>query len=224
MAVTYTTSAKVAAYLQRTAFDGSSVPTSTQVEDFIYRAESRIDLHTHSAWRSTTVTEETTWLVTNQLGLLPFGYPYIQLAHRPIKALSNGSGDKLEIWNGSNWIDWVDPANGKTEGRADDYWMDEPNGRIYILQGFPVVTYQVGVRATYRYGFSSVPEWVEDLATKMAALDILRADFRSYTASESTMELEQLGEFTRRLEEEIKEKMDPKSWLMRQHQPPPLQI
>lgn len=58
MVVTYTTAAKVAAYLQRSAFSASTTPTDTTVEMFINWAESEIERKTNQAFQAVTVTNE----------------------------------------------------------------------------------------------------------------------------------------------------------------------
>ena len=172
MTVTYTTAAKVAEYLQRTAFSGSTTPTSTVVEKYINYAESEIERTTGTAYQKVTVTEEIHRLRHKSRRHRPLRPPYFQLDYRPVVDFVEDT-DYLYVWNGSSWVDWIAT---KTEGRGDDYWVDYSEGTVHLMRGYPVVNWEDNIKITYRYGHSSVPGWVEELATMMAALRVLEAD------------------------------------------------
>ena len=164
--VTYTTAAKVAELLQIPAFSGSTTPTATQVESFITRKESLIEGDSGHAWQTLTVTKE----YVEPTGNYEYGTGIrFDLAHRSLTTFASGT-DKIEVWDGSNWVDWVAT---KSQGRGDDFWVDEVNGVVYLMTRSTV--YRKGVRITYRYGEASVPGNIEELATKMAAIDVLIA-------------------------------------------------
>lgn len=162
----YTDSTKVAELLQIPAFDGTTTPTSTVVETIITRKEDKIDSKTGHAWRTVTVTDE--YIDPTSIYVYGTGIR-LDLSHRQITQFASGT-DKLEIWNGNEWLDYV--AN-KTEGRNSDYWIDYTNGVIYITNRSSV--YAHGIRVTYRYGESVVSGTVEEACTKMAAIDVLAA-------------------------------------------------
>jgi hypothetical protein len=167
MAVTYTTAAKVWAYLQRPdALGETSRPVQTTVEMFINWAEGEIERVTGGAWRTLTVTNEyhTLNMDTDD--------PSVQLEYRDITTFASGT-DKLEVFNGSTYVEWVAT---KTEGRASDYWVDYTNGIVYLHAGYPLSVYENGIRVTYRYGKSAVEYDIEQLATIMAAMRVLEAD------------------------------------------------
>lgn len=162
MAVTYTTAAKVQAELQmEAAFSDATLPTTAQVERFINQFETWIDNQTNHAWRTVSVAEEYHDIIQkyNEFDGV------IKLSHRKITTLASGT-DKLEIWNGSEWEEYV--AN-KTEGRGDDYWVDKTNGLIYI---HAVSYFDNSARVTYRYGEGSVPFDIELLCTMCVARKI----------------------------------------------------
>ncbi len=89
--------------------------------------------------------------------------------------------DKLEVWNGSSYSDWLDD---KTEGRANDYWMDEEQGVLYLRYYFPYFT-KKAVRMTYRYGESSVPNDILKATALIAAIKVLESDDRSSVMAET---------------------------------------
>lgn len=166
MVVTYTTAAKVASLLQVNTFDGLSTPTLTEVEQIINRKEDYIDKRTGHAWRERAILEE----YVNPTDYNRFGNGVrFDLKHRKIKEFDTLENDKIEVWNGNEWIDYVAT---KTEGRNDDYWVDYINGIVYIRKrsGF----FEHGIRITYRYGEDLVDGTIEDIATKLVMIDILR--------------------------------------------------
>ena len=172
MTVTYTTSDKVAEYLQRTDFSASTIPSNTVVETYINRAESEIERVTGTAYRAVTVTDEIHRLRHKSRRHRPLRPPFVQLDFRPVRTFVSGT-DYMYVWNGSEDIEWI---STKTEGRASDYWVDYQEGTVNLMRGYPVVNWEDNVKFTYRYGHSSVPGWVEELATMMAALKVLQTD------------------------------------------------
>jgi len=232
--VVYCTAADVAAYLQIDPFTDSpaTVPTLSQVNDLILRAQDDIDRQFNHAWRQ--------WKVTGEYHrVYPLEYRYslivsqprIELNHREIVPLSSAAGDKLEIYLGTTdnqgWQDWLDPANGKVESRSGgDFWVDYENGFIYFNRYFFWWQYVKGVRVTYRFGGqltaypSGVPYWVKDLTVKMAAIEILR-NFKQYTFT--GMDQARPGVSAEALErsvkEEIAERKKEDSWLVRKRRP-----
>lgn len=165
MVATYCTTAQVAEILQIANFDGSSIPTSTTVTNYIERAEAKIESQTGHAWKSITVTNE--YLMPSSFYKYGTGIKF-KLEHRSIKTLSSGSGDKLEVWNGNEWEDYLVT---KTEGRNNDYWVNETEGVVYIIGTHTI--YPDGVRITYRYGESSVSASIEECAVLMTAIMVL---------------------------------------------------
>ena len=175
---TYTTAAKVASLLRlinpttqaRKVFDTTTDPTLAEVNNFIFEAEDVIDKDTNHAWRPVTVTNE-----YHNVGRLYTGFYRrelpIKLKHRSIRTFTSGT-DKIEHWDGSNWVDLVLASNGYTEGRAQDYWVDYTSGIVYFISLKPYYA-EKGVRFTYRYGEASVPYDIQECATKFAACKIL---------------------------------------------------
>lgn len=147
-------------------FSNRSHPTKTTVEQFINEAEDHIDDQTHHGWRAKTITDEyhdikaryVTWT----------GIP-IKLRHRSIRTFDTNEGDKLEIWNGNEWLDWI--AN-KTEGRSNEFWINQSQGMLYIRMWY--IPFRLdAIRITYRYGESTIPNDIKRCATLMAAADVL---------------------------------------------------
>ena len=209
--MTYTTSDKVAGYLQRDVFSTSTIPTKATVDNFISWSEGEIERITLTAWRSIQITEEYHSMRMRRKYRSVWSEPFVRLDHCPVIAL-DGATDKIEVWNGSSWVDYV---ASKTEGRGDDFWVNYEDGVIYFKRGMPIIPYHQGVKATYRYGFSSVKGWVEELATMMAGLQVCRFDKHSMVAGGggSALDKEAINASIGRLEEEIKRRLDEKKWV-----------
>lgn len=191
MAVVYCTSANIFSFLQlaansdptfsgKTDFDANTKPTQTEVEEWINESEDEIDRSTMHAWRSVTVTKEQHHIKapSYQLG----DGSTIKLLHRNIKTLTSGT-DLLEIWDGSNYVDYV--AN-KTEGRNKDYWVNEQDGMIFVKTYPAYLPRTFGARVTYRYGETTVPGDIKRACILLTAIHMLQSEDRSVLLPEGT--------------------------------------
>jgi len=147
------------------------LPDST-VSDIIERKQDYIDSEINHAYRTVKVTNEMYDIGTNVYDVNLGGTP-IYLKHRKIKTFSHSDGDKLEVWNGSTYEDYL---TTKTEGRADDFWVDYEQGISY-LQTYPYNNPDLSrLRLTYRYGETNVKKDIQDACIKLTAIDILMTD------------------------------------------------
>jgi hypothetical protein len=174
--VQYTNPYKIFQFMAlKKPFDSSSKPTDLSVEDMIRRAEDRIDYRTKKSWRFNAVTEQTDPVYVD------FSRTGMFLRNRNFYRIYS-----VEIWNGSAW-------NTLTEGRNADYQVDYNLGMIYLtrlyimpatfgLSGrftqYNIGEYKNAIQVDYVYGRNSETDRefyvVEDLATKMVAVDLLR--------------------------------------------------
>jgi hypothetical protein len=169
---TYTTTTKVASFLGFPDFDTNTKPTAAEVTQFIYRAQDYLDMRTGHAWRERTITRE----YHDYQGIYKDGFLKVKLNHKAIKTLSSAT-DSIEVWDGTQWLNWLSVGAGKTESRASDYWVDYDNGVLFIkYYGSNIDSF---MRITYRYGDSSIPYDIEDAATMYAAIDALLATQRT---------------------------------------------
>ena len=177
----YTTVAKVAAQLRlidqstqaRLAFTADTDPTLSEVERYIMESMDYIDRRTHHAWRETQVTDEYYDMLSCVRTFRRRDIP-LHLKHRQINTMVSET-DKIELWDGGEWKDLILTANGYTEGRGDDYWIDYEQGVIYFVGERPYYNLK-GVRMSYKYGDSSVPGDIEEAATKQACINILETN------------------------------------------------
>jgi hypothetical protein len=174
--VFYSTPTKVYQLLNlKKDFEYNTSPSDLTVEDMIKRAEDRIDYRTRKSWKFNAITEDTspTLVDYNRYGFF--------LRHRNFKKVYS-----VSLWNGGSFA-------ALTEGRNNDYFVNYDLGMIYLTRLFLLPAaygmtgryfhfgfgeYKNSVRVDYVYGRD--PEVytefyiVEDIATKMAACDVLR--------------------------------------------------
>ncbi len=186
MAVTYAQATDVQRIIQGPTFSGSTTPTTTQVEAFINAAEDQIDRDTRRAWRSVTVTDEYYNIpkvhnVGHHQGHGHRRFIKIYLRHRHVKTFAGVSGDKLEIWDGSSDVDWIAT---KTEGRADDFWVNYTDGILYVRMQHALY-HEDGAKLTYRYGETTVPSDIKDATAMLAAVMVLGSDDNSQVVAET---------------------------------------
>lgn len=176
MAATYATAQQVKDFLTT---QNVSAPSDSVIADRIEEAEEEIESYTGHAWKSITVSNEY-HEVDNTYGA-GTGAP-VFLTHRSVRTFSHDSGDKLEIWDGSQWKDWL-ADSAYIEGRNNDYWARYEDGIVYVRRTY---RYPIGLRATYRYGESAVPKIIRKAAILLSACDIVDSDNQSVVLPEGT--------------------------------------
>jgi hypothetical protein len=207
--VQYTTPDKVSGFLQlKKTFDNDTRPTDVEVENFIRRAEDKIDYKTKKSWRFNVVTEDTSpvYVDFNRFGMF--------LRHRNFSKVYS-----VQIWNGSTFTTLA-------EGRNSDYMIDYDRGIIYLTRQYlmPAVfgmtgrysqwdvgEYKNAVKVDYAYGRDSETDsefyMVEELANKICAVNILRhSDYTVLSVSGS--DRASIGEKIANLEQEIEDDLD----------------
>ena len=144
----------------------STDPTLAQLEDLIKQTEDEIDSRTLHAWRTVTVTSEMHDIISNyQWGR---GIP-IHMFHRQMKVFDSGQGDKLEIWDGSNYDDITDQGNER-------YNVIEEMGIIY-LRGYVFSIFRENrLRITYRYGETLIPSDIKEACIIGTVMRLLESD------------------------------------------------
>ena len=188
MSVTYCEAQDVIDFLrvrdedgQRLIIDDSNEHiTKTDIETLILEAEAYIDEQTHYAWRSTSVADEMYNFPYMRWGYHGYRYPLTAILEKPI-FLKHGNirgpfiaeTDKIEVWEGSAYVDYV---ADKTEGRASDWWCDYKQGILYFVSSYPS-RYVNAVKMTYRYGHeTTVPHDIQRACKRLAAIDVLSTE------------------------------------------------
>lgn len=161
-------------------FGENATPNKDDVESFINEAEDEIDHRTQNSWRSTEVTNEFYNLPFNEYFDYSIGLA-IHLRHRNIKTLSSTVGDKIELWTGSEYIDWL---TDKTEGRGEDFWLEEEQGILHLRYYYAFYR-EKALRLTYRYGETTVPKDIRKATAMMAAIDLIQSDDMSAMLDET---------------------------------------
>lgn len=157
--------------------EGATKPTRSEVLKHIESASVRMERKTQQAWRANRVRRET----HDHKGIYYWlsGHP-IDLVKRNIRPINSDKGDKIEVWTGNTWEEWAS-NNSYEYGRDEDYWVDGPNGLLWIYER-AIIRPHPKFRITYRYGYDMVPHDIRDAVAKRAAAAIITGDFYGTTA------------------------------------------
>ena len=101
-----------------------------------------------------------------------------------VAAISNG----VSITQYALKIDYFGSTTGD-EARLRDWWCDYDLGIIYFNNTYPYFQWN-SVKATYVYGERYVEKAIEDICTKMVAMDLLLSDDRSVLMPEGTQNID----------------------------------
>lgn len=141
------------------------------VQKFIGKWTARINRRTGQQWAVGTVERETH--DHERLYYWLSGHP-IRLIKKNIQPLDPQQGDKLEVFTGNKWEEWLSD-DLYTAGRDGDYWLDKPVGILYVYER-AILRPHPKFRVTYRYGYDSVPADIRDAVAARAAADIISSD------------------------------------------------
>ena len=187
MSSDYCVHGDVSTFMQVT-FGSGGLPATSVVTAIINEVEQRIDNETDHAWHSNryaTATEEP--CVIEPVVASNVGYRgKIKLRHHDIVDFAGGT-DKLFLWDGSTFPDWVATKDKgtTTDPLSGDYWLDKGRGYIYIksFPGFGTGYSPTGYDAmcTYRYGNATTPADIKQAAILLTAANVLQnTDFASF--------------------------------------------
>jgi hypothetical protein len=169
---TYCTATDVRNFLQLNGWNG--ILNDTIINDFIDRNEAYIERATGTAWKEVRAVNEYNSLQRRSFDW-EVGIP-IFLQYSPVRQFDNVAGDKLEIWNGSQWEEWI---TQRQEGRDKDFWVDYEDGIVFLRFFLPIFYSRFAVRITYRYGYTTVNEDIKKATILLTAADVLENESRS---------------------------------------------
>jgi hypothetical protein len=169
---TYCTAQDVKDFLQLAGWNG--ILSDTIVNNFIEYNEEFIDKSTGTAWRERRAVNEYNTIPRRAINW-EVGAP-INLLYSPVRQFNSSLGDKIEVWNGSTWDDWLVT---RQEGRDKDFWVDYEDGILFLRYWLPVFYSKFSVRVTYRYGYTSVAPDIKKATILLTAADILENESRS---------------------------------------------
>lgn len=184
----YTTAAKIASFLQ-VRIGGDTKPAIWEVEEMIARKQDEIDFRTAHAWRTRysmgisgteTASPDYEYHSLRLENEINAGIP-VFLDHRKVMGFDSTKGDVLELYDGQDYTDYL---ADKTQGRNDDWWLDNANGKLYI-RDVVRTSRQWTVRVKYRYGEATVPGDIEELCILMVAVDLIMSNDRTSLVPQS---------------------------------------
>jgi len=169
--------------LQVPAFTTGTTPTKVQVEEWITEAEDDINRGTMNSWKSKTITKE---YHTIKPAVIRYEGTQIYIKNRNITTFASGSGDKIEVWNGSTWEDYL---TSRTEGRTNDYWVNEVDGILWLRTYPRTLRRTHDVRLTYRFTETSVATDIRKACIRLAAITVIQSDDKSILIPEGSQNI-----------------------------------
>jgi len=86
-------------------------------------------------------------------------------------------------------IDLQGGSSSGDKGRLRDWWLDHEMGIIYFNNSYPFFEWNA-IKTSYIYGERYVDKGIEDICTKMVAIDLLMSDDRSVLIPEGTQNVD----------------------------------
>lgn len=86
-------------------------------------------------------------------------------------------------------IDLQGGSSSGDKGRLRDWWIDHEMGIVYFNNSYPFFEWNA-VKVSYIYGERYLEKAIEDICTKMVAIDILMSDDRSVLIPEGTQNVD----------------------------------
>lgn len=169
---TYCTADDVLAQLGIPAWPQDGALTQEIVEGWIDDMEDHVDRLSRDSWRSTRVSDE--YYDVNARGFERGAGVPVFINHMNLFPLTTLGSDKLEVWDGGQYVDWVADSS-RVESRAGDYWFDYAKGVLYLRSSL-WVDRPVSIRLTYRYGNKPVPGDVREATRLFVASKVLEVD------------------------------------------------
>jgi len=146
----------------------------------------------------------TTTIVLNDVtGLAPYGIInigatygyYTSITGTTLNGVTDLEGDiSAAATNGATLlqkkfkIDYVGTTTGD-EARLRDWWADYDMGIIYFNNSYPYFSWNA-VKTSYVYGERYVEKAIEDICTKLVAMDLILSDDRSVLLPEGTQNVD----------------------------------
>lgn len=157
----------------RIDINANTNPSRSQVDNMIIMNQELFDQETGHSWQTNRV-YDTEQLDANDQWVNGKGMP-LYLKHRRLKPYDSTKGDKIEIWNGDEWV-------LQTVTDNSFFHFDTVNGILYV-RGYVFSLFRHGrFRVTYRYGGSSegrsIPKDIKKALILMTSIDILSTDFK----------------------------------------------
>lgn len=177
----YTTNAQVGAFLQ-TTFDGTTTPTSTTIDEWILEASSEIDTITKTTFEAVTVTDEIIsynsdnsaisadkFDVTGAYGQSPTAdkikLPYKNMLTLTSVEYNTAGKEQTPVWE------------SKTIGYGGDVILD--GDYIKLLKSTYPRQQPASIRFSGTYGDTSMPKFIQKLATRMVALEVMNSQINT---------------------------------------------
>ena len=104
----------------------------------------------------------------------------------PLATMASGTH---EITQNTFVVDLQGGSSSGDSGRLRDWWIDYEMGIIYFNNSYPFFEWNA-IKTSYIYGERYLEKAIEDICTKMVAIELLMADDRSVLIPEGTQNID----------------------------------
>lgn len=140
-------------------------PSTTQIMKLIKGHTKDIENRTKHAFRTQTITNE----LHDLEGAWQFGRGIeISLMHRQIATFDYSKGDRIQYWDGANWLDVLSASSVLPDGVVVHYELGVLDFRTYSFSWTTTKRFRI----TYRYG-ETLPDDIRLACAKWCAMDII---------------------------------------------------
>jgi len=108
------------------------------------------------------------------------------LSGTPLTTLNTGG---TKILQHTLLVDLQGGSSSGDSGRLRDWWLDHEMGIVYFNNSYPFFEWNA-IKTSYIYGERYLEKAIEDVCTKMVAIELLMADDRSVLIPEGTQNID----------------------------------
>lgn len=168
-------------------FTSSTVPTDTQVTDLIKRADAYVDQISGHNWNPNVILDEQ----YDAIGTGPRAGTVV-LRNRPLLLVN-----KFEYWETNTWKEGFQgfPGDPTNLNNLQEFYAYLHEGKLVWHK--QRLDQRQRYRVSYTYGYGTVPDFVRDLSSSIAARDIIL-----FWGSHLSLQ-EEISLFKKRLDEKI---------------------
>ena len=110
----------------------------------------------------------------------------VNLSGTPLTTLNTGG---TKILQHTLLVDLQGGSSSGDSGRLRDWWLDHEMGIVYFNNSYPFFEWNA-IKTSYIYGERYLEKAIEDVCTKMVAIELLMADDRSVLIPEGTQNID----------------------------------
>lgn len=139
-------------------FDTDTIPTETEVTEFIELADVYVDLGTKRRWSEITVADE--YYDAD-------GSNWVKLDNSPITTITSVYENTASLGAAANWV-------LREEGYDKDFLVYDKEGKLYFHNNIPYKG-KLNLKISYKHGYTTTPKHIKLLSMVLTAMIVVTA-------------------------------------------------